>query len=93
VAVAFSDQQLTGLALYHVPTIRMATRESFTAGPRVWNSLPPNLRRDIATDNLTNTENISVWAVTDQAHYDLCFPCALEILLLTYFNLITFHCF
>jgi len=28
VAVAFSDQQLTGLALYHAPTIRTATRVS-----------------------------------------------------------------
>jgi len=50
----FSDQQLTGLALYHTPTIHTAT--SFTAaGLRVWNGLLPNLWWDISYGQFKQT--------------------------------------
>jgi len=42
--------------------------ESFTAaGLRVWSTPPSYLRRDLATNYLSKTVNISVWALTDRS--------------------------
>jgi len=87
IAVAFSDQQLTGLALLHAPTVRTATRASLLLALCVWNSLPSYLRQDISHGQLERKLKTFLFRrqLTD-AHWD-CFHLflwVLEVFLLTY---------
>jgi len=53
VAVAFSDQQLTGLASYHTPTIRTATRVSLLLVRVCGTICHQTYDETLATDNLS----------------------------------------
>jgi len=83
-----SQLRSSDIATFVVPrtNTRLGDRAFPVAGPRLWNSLPSNLRQsDLTLQQFRRAlKDVSVWLTGTPAPSDIRFYCAIQMLLLTY---------